>query len=371
MAADRSAVQVVAGNDELRVKEGAAARADELRRTLKLDGEWGVEICDGWVESSEGALAAVRDFVQRLGGGSLFGGDRRLVWLRNVNFLADPRVARLGDVEPALEMLAGSLEGGLGPDVTVLLSVLNPDKRRTFWKRIDKVATVTLCDLPTARDLPDASAQDVEAFFKREGRRVRGGVADELVRLCTDDPRRLMAECEKIFVYAGEDPEITAEHVAAIASTSREESGWGLADAVVAGQWEQALTLLGQLRFQSKKDDEAVPVMSGVAAGVRLAMQCRVLQSRNWIKAGSFSATWTKEAEDILSRNKDGKGPAPFVVAKAAAQAAKRPGAYWLALHALVVETYAGFFDGTADRWTKLEMLVVKAAQIAGAKARA
>ena len=219
---------------------------------------------------------------------------------------------------------------------------------------------MTICDLPSGREASQASAQDVEEFFRKAERRIGPEVADRLVTLCDDDPRRLMSECEKLIVYAGTDPVITVEHVMDMVSPSRDEEGWGLQEALLAGRTEAALSSLRQLRFQSKSDNEAIGLLTIVMNGARLALQTRLLLDRKWLTAGSFKATWTDEGAGLLSRNKDGKLPAPFAVAKVAAQSSKRPAGYWAAFHGVVYDTYASLFDGTADLWTKLEMMTLR-----------
>ena len=64
----------------------------------------------------------------------------KLVWLKNANFLADTPLGRSTIVQGALEQLAELLNAGLPPDVTLLISATETDKRRSFYKGLQKVA---------------------------------------------------------------------------------------------------------------------------------------------------------------------------------------------------------------------------------------
>ena len=82
----------------------------------------------------------------------MFGGDK-VVWLRNANLLADTITGRAQRTEEGVARLQQVLESGLPDGVRFLLSASAVDKRRSFWKWLEKHAQVVLCDrIDTSRD---------------------------------------------------------------------------------------------------------------------------------------------------------------------------------------------------------------------------
>ena len=59
---------------------------------------------------------------------------RKVVWMKNCNFLGDSVTGRSSTTEAALDSFRQLLESGLGPDVLLLISASEFDKRRSFNK---------------------------------------------------------------------------------------------------------------------------------------------------------------------------------------------------------------------------------------------
>ena len=57
---------------------------------------------------------------------------RKVVWMKNCNFLGDSVTGRSSTTEAALDSFRQLLESGLGPDVLLLISASEFDKRRSF-----------------------------------------------------------------------------------------------------------------------------------------------------------------------------------------------------------------------------------------------
>jgi hypothetical protein len=79
-------------------------------------------------------------------------GDK-VVWLRSANFLADDVTGRSERTLSGVERLRAMLEAGLPPGVKFLLTATGIDKRRAFWKALEKVAEVQVHDrIDTSRE---------------------------------------------------------------------------------------------------------------------------------------------------------------------------------------------------------------------------
>src|SRR3954464_11148239 len=81
-------IHAVVGSDESEVKRVAAELAAEL--TPPEAGEFGLEVIDGCADNADQATNRIRSAIEALPEVPFFGGAK-LVWLKNVNFLADSR----------------------------------------------------------------------------------------------------------------------------------------------------------------------------------------------------------------------------------------------------------------------------------------
>src|SRR6516162_1448269 len=129
---------LVCGEDEFAVKQ----RAKQIYRTWteKLGG-LDHEIIDATVANSGEALKALaklREALQTLP----FFGSGKVVWLQNCNFLGDERAASAQVVTESLAELAQELKEFSFQNVRLLISAGKVDKRKVFYKALDKLGKV-------------------------------------------------------------------------------------------------------------------------------------------------------------------------------------------------------------------------------------
>src|SRR6476469_10440770 len=124
-------IRAIVGSDEARVKREAAELAQKLAPAEA--GEFGLEIIDGTADNVDGAATAIRSAIAALQTLPFFSGGK-LVWLKSANFLSDDVRGKSANVLEPLDELADILTGGLTHDVTFLVSAIDPDKRRSFYK---------------------------------------------------------------------------------------------------------------------------------------------------------------------------------------------------------------------------------------------
>ncbi len=147
-----------------------------------------------------------------------FFGGAKLVWLKNANFLGDSIIGRATSVQDALEELTGTLEAGLGPEVTFLISATEIDKRRSFYKSLGKRAEVQVLDkLDASRSGWEEEATEmVRERAKKRKLQFDEEALDLFVLLTGGDTRQIDNELEKIDLYLGGEPSIrrdTLPHV--------------------------------------------------------------------------------------------------------------------------------------------------------------
>src|SRR5207237_460806 len=84
------------------------------------------------------AVARLREALQTLP----FFGSGKAVWFQNCSFLGDDRAASSAAVTEMMAELAQELKGFSWKDVRLLISAAKLDKRKTFYKTIEKIGTV-------------------------------------------------------------------------------------------------------------------------------------------------------------------------------------------------------------------------------------
>ena len=112
-------IYAVVGSDEAEVKHVAAELAEKL--TPQGAGDFGLEIVDGAADNADQAAARIRSAIEALQTLPFFG-SRKVVWLKNANFLGDDQKARSAAVQSALEELSELIGAGVGSEITFVIS---------------------------------------------------------------------------------------------------------------------------------------------------------------------------------------------------------------------------------------------------------
>jgi DNA polymerase III subunit delta len=196
-------IYAVVGSDEAEVKRAAGEFASNL--TPPDAGDFGLDVVDGAVDHAEQAAARIRSAIEALQTLPFFGGSK-VVWLKNANFLGDTQIGRAAGVQSALEELSELIERGLGSDVIFLVSAIEVDKRRSFYRSLVKRAELQIFDrLDSGRSGWEEEA--IEAVRRRAKKRKLQFDEDALdlfVLLTGGDTRQIENELEKIDVFLSE-----------------------------------------------------------------------------------------------------------------------------------------------------------------------
>jgi DNA polymerase-3 subunit delta len=244
-------VFAIVGTDEGETKRRARELAVQL--TPKEGGDFGVDTIDGAADNSEQAIQRIHQATEAIQTLPFFGSDK-LVWLKDVNFLADTVTGRSAGVQSALDEFKDFLGKGLPNGVSFLLSAAEVDKRRSFFKSLARIAKLEQFDkLDTSRagweeDVELVTTQlaaELNLKFEPEALQV-------FVRLAGADTRQLRNELEKIDLYLGEKRTVTVEVVRALVAKSTTGVIWELGAGIAKRQLAQSLALLDQLLFQGE-----------------------------------------------------------------------------------------------------------------------
>ena len=247
-------------------KERFAALADEVTD------EFAREVINGFaanVGEVENAVNRFRDSVQTV---SMFGG-RRVVWLKDVNFLADTVTGRAESTLVLVEELQRLLEG-LNPDETAVLITAAPvDRRRSFPKWCEKQADFTLVG-GDADNAGEALAGVALAEAQTLGASFGSGAVELMLAKVGANTRLVVEETRKLATYVGEGAKIEEAHVAELTPNVAEGDFFEAAEAFFSGDLKWTLEALHRHFFSG---GDARPVISALQNRNRILLQVRAL----------------------------------------------------------------------------------------------
>ena len=297
----------ICGQDDYLVGRMGKERFEAL--SAGVDDEFGKEVINGFAANMgevESALARFREAVQTV---SMFGG-RRVVWLRDVNFLADSVTGRAEGTLALLEGLKEVLEGLSTEDTAVLITASPVDRRRTFPKWCEQNADFAVAG-GDADSSGEALAGVAMAEAKSLGLSFAPGAIDLLLTRVGANTRLLVEEVRKLAAYCGEKTRIEENDVEEIIPNSAEGDFFETAEAFFAGDLRWTLAALHRHFFSG---GDARPVLAALQNRNRILLQVRALVDSGEVK--------------ISPRGVDGLARAAGGYAERFGEAAKEKSAY-------------------------------------------
>jgi DNA polymerase-3 subunit delta len=298
----------VVGTDEGLVREKSLELHNRL--TGGIDDGFTHETIDGIADNSDSAFEICSSTVQALLTIPMFGGDK-VVWLRNVNFLADSVTGRSQRTEAGIEALRATLEKGLPDGVKFLLTAQGVDKRRGFWKFVEKTADVQTYDrIDTSRD--DWQDQVGQLVIKRSAEL---GLQFEPEAL----EQQIGNELEKLDLYLGPDRRtVTEQDVRVMVPLSRAAVVFEIGKAIQKGDALRAIELIDQ---QLEADESAIGIMrASVIPTIRNLFMAKLIADQLKVPTGNYQAfagglnRLPESDRAWLPQKKDGSGVNVFPI---------------------------------------------------------
>lgn len=275
---------LVCGDDDFAVKQ----RAKEIY-TKWCDELGGMdhEIIDASVGNSGDALSALgrlREALQTLP----FFGSGKAVWLQDCNFLGDERAASTKAVTEALAEFAQELKDFSWQSVRLLISAGKVDKRKVFYKTIDKLGTVENFEGWSIDDKDWASQAEVWArqALRDRKKEISDEALAELVNNVGPNPRLLNSEVEKLSLYVGERPEIEVGDVAIVCTRTKSARAFALGDALGDRDLPRLMRTLDEELWSLKLDKQKseIGLLYGLIGKVRAMILLKEMLREGWIK---------------------------------------------------------------------------------------
>ncbi len=272
-------VTFISGDDDYIVNARAKNIFDELTKDIADD--FGREAMDarcGKVEDVEKLFANFRISAQNL---SLFG-DKKVIWLRNLNFIAD---GQLGSAQGTKDLVADfqSFLEKIDPvSVQIVISASPVDRRRREFKWFKENCQSE--DIEMNKGGQDVLLVLIREESKRHGIRFGQETALALIERVQGNSRLIVQEIFKLANYLGQpDATVTEKDIAEIVPTFGEGDFFELSEAFYAFDLEWTLEALRRYFFINK---EARPLVTMLQNKNRLLLQLRVLLDANLIGNG-------------------------------------------------------------------------------------
>lgn len=277
-------VRLVCGEDEFAVKQRARQLYQQWTEGL---GGMDHEIIEATAANSGEALKAIarlREGLQTLP----FFGSGKVIWLRDCNFLGDERAAQTQAVTEALADLAQELKTFSWQNVRLLVSAGKVDKRKVFFKTLDKIGTTESLGgwSMNDRDWADQAEAWARKAIQERGKQISEAALAELITRVGPHARQLDSEIEKLCLYVGDKSEIQERDVAAVCTRNKLARAFALGDALGDRNLPVLLRRLDEelWEMQFDRDKSEIGLLYGLIAKVRALLMLKEMLREGWIK---------------------------------------------------------------------------------------
>jgi DNA polymerase-3 subunit delta len=322
-------LSLVCGDDEFAVNKRAREIYQQWCDEL---GGMDHEIIEATGSNSGDALKAIaklREALQTLP----FFGSGKVVWLRDCNFLGDERAASAQAVTETLTELAEELKNFRWQTVRLLISAGKVDKRKTFFKTLDKIGTVESYAALSADDRDWAERAEVAAqvAVRERKKEISEEALSELVSRIGPNARQLESEIEKLCVFTGDRKKIEFADVAAVCARNKTARAFALGDALGDRDLPRLLKRLDEELWETRLDPKKseIGLLYGLISKVRGILLLKEMLREGWIKPemdyNRFKAQLERVPADKLPADKRFNPLAlnPYVLYKALPQVKK------------------------------------------------
>lgn len=283
-AAQSNPLALVCGDDDFAVKQRARQLYEKWSAEL---GGMDHEIIEATAANSGDALKALgklRESLQTLP----FFGSGKVIWLRDCNFLGEERAASAAAVTETLAELADELKKFAWQNVRLLISAGKVDKRKTFFKTLDKLGTVEIFAAWSADDKDWVERAEVAArtAIRERKKEISEEALAEIISRVGPNARQLESEIEKICLFAGDRKKIELADVATICSRNKTARAFALGDALGDRNLPALLKRLDEELWETKfdKDKSEIGLLYGLIGKVRAMLLLKEMLREGWLK---------------------------------------------------------------------------------------
>ena len=330
-AAKSTSLALVCGDDDFAVKLRARQIFQEWSAEL---GGMDHETIEATVSNGGDALKVIGKLREALNTLPFFGGGK-VAWLRDCNFLGEDRTASSAAVTETLAELAEELKSFSWQNVRLLISAGKVDKRKVFYKTIEKIGSAEIYSAWSVDDRDWAERAQITArnALKARQKEISREALTELMQRAGGSARQLENEAEKLCVAVAERGRIELADVVRVCPLNKQARAFALADALGDRNLPALLKCLDdelwEIRAKVDKDKSEIGLLYGLTGKIRALLFLKEMMREGWIKEprdyNSFKAQLERVPADKLPQEKKFNPLAlnPYVLYKALPQVKK------------------------------------------------
>lgn len=302
-------VALICGDEDFAVKQRARQLNDKWCAEVGGMDHETIDAAVGNAGEALKALGKLREALQTL---PFFGGGK-VVWFKDCNFLDDDRTAKAKDVAEGLSELAAELNSFRWDGVRLLVSAGKVDKRKTFYKTLEKLGSVehfaalSLDDRNWADQAEDLAYKKLKALKKE----ISSEALAQLVANVGPHAAQLNSEVEKLAAYVGTRADIELADVNAIVTRNKQARAFALADALGDRDLPRLLKTLDEelweIRLGVDRKSE-IGLLYGLITKVRVMIFLQEMLKAGWLKADGdynrFKSQLERVPADALPEDK-------------------------------------------------------------------
>jgi DNA polymerase-3 subunit delta len=287
------------GDDEFAVKQHAR---DLYQQWCGELGGMDHEMIEGTAANGGDALRIIgrlREALQTLP----FFGSGKAVWLRDCNFLGEERAASAQAVTDSLVELGEELKTFAWQNVRLIISAGKVDKRKSFYKTLDKLGRVETYAAWSVDDKDWVGRAESAALngFRARSKDISDEALGELVSRVGPHARQLETEVEKLAIYVGDRPRVEFADVAAICSRNKSARAFALGDALGDRNLPRLLRCLDEELWEMKFDKgrSEIGLLYGLIGKVRAMLLLKEMLNEGWLKAEADYTRFKSQLERV------------------------------------------------------------------------
>jgi len=277
-------VALVCGEDDFAAKQRSRQIYQQWCEAL---GGMDHEIIEASVTNSGDALKAISKLREALQTLPFFGGGKA-IWLRDCNFLGDERAAQTSDVTETLSELAQELKAFDWQAVRLLVSAGKVDKRKVFYKTLEKIGRVENFDGWSVNDKnwTDQAELWARKAVQARNKQIQEDALSELINRVGPQPRQLESEIEKLSLLVGDRDTITKADVNTVCIRNKASRAFALGDALGNRNLPSLLRCLDEelWEMQFNKDKSEIGLLYGLISKVRALLLLKEMLREGWLK---------------------------------------------------------------------------------------
>lgn len=277
---------------------GRVGRERFAALAAEVPDEFSREIINGFAANVGEVETAVNRFREAVQTVSMFGG-RRVVWLKDVNFLADTVTGRAESTLQLVEDLQQLLDAVNPAETAVLVTAAPIDRRRAFPKWCEKQADFALIG-GEGEGAGEALAAVAVAEARTLGASFGAGAVELLLARVGPNTRLIVEETRKLATYAGEGATIEEAQVAELTPNVAEGDFFEAAERFFAGDLQRTLAALHHHFFTG---GDARPILAALQNRNRILLQVRALVDAGEARVGPRGLDGLPRAAESYGRH--------------------------------------------------------------------